>query len=524
MTEYPKTLKELVNELPGVLIGTIPEIAVTGITFDSRQVVPGNVFVALAGMSVDGHQFIPHAVQRGAILIIGTQPYQGLSVPYLQVQDSRRALAKVSAAYYSYPASKLTVIGVTGTDGKTTTSNMIYHILQAASIKTGMVTTVNALIGDKILDTGFHVTTPEAPDVQRYLHMMVTEGITHVVLEATSHGLNQQRLANCDFDLAVVTNITHEHLDYHGSYKAYQASKGLLFSALIKTPRKERGNYRIAVLNRDDRSYEYLESVLTPDMPSIRMISYGLNPEASIRAEHVETSSRGVKFITVGEKYQFDVMTHLIGDHNLSNCLAAIATTVEGLGISPQAAQQGIRELKGIPGRMEIIDLGQDFTAIVDFAHTPNALSKALHSARGLTQGKVIAIFGSAGLRDQAKRKMMAEISTQLAEITILTAEDPRLENLDTILAEMTEGAQMGGGVEGRTFWRIRDRGEAIQFGISLAQPGDVVIACGKGHEQSMCFDEIEYPWDDRIAMRAVLSAQLGIDGPKVPYLPTQDD
>jgi UDP-N-acetylmuramoyl-L-alanyl-D-glutamate--2,6-diaminopimelate ligase len=215
------------------------------------------------------------------------------------------------------------------------------------------------------------------------------------------------------------------------------------------------------------------------------------------------------------------VETHLIGEYNVSNCLAAITATVEGLGLKPEDARGGIAALPGIPGRMELIELGQDFLAIVDFAHTPNALRRALEAARQLTHGRVICVFGSAGLRDRLKRRMMAETSAELADLTVLTAEDPRTESLDDILAEMAAGALARQGVEGRTFWRIPDRGAAIRFALGLAEPGDVVMACGKGHEQSMCFGETEYPWDDRIAMRAALSDLLGIPGPAMPRLPT---
>ena len=215
------------------------------------------------------------------------------------------------------------------------------------------------------------------------------------------------------------------------------------------------------------------------------------------------------------------VSTNLLGDYNVSNCLAAFAAAVEGLGIDPAVAAQGIAALPGIPGRMEQIDLGQDFTAIVDFAHTPNALKVALEQARKMTKGRVIAIFGSAGLRDREKRRLMAEVSVGLADITILTAEDPRTESLEGILAEMAGAAAGKGGVEGKSFYRVPDRGEAIRLGVKLAKAGDLVIACGKGHEQSMCFGETEYPWDDRTAMKAALAERLGIKGEKMPELPT---
>ncbi len=227
--------------------------------------------------------------------------------------------------------------------------------------------------------------------------------------------------------------------------------------------------------------------------------------------------------MAVGNDIHAAIKSKLVGAYNVSNCLAALTATVVGLGIKPEVAAKGIESLEGVSGRMERIDLGQNFTAIVDFAHTPNALKVTLEAARKMANGRVIAVFGSAGLRDKEKRYMMAETSIELADLTVLTAEDPRTESLERILEEMAAGATSKGGREGETFWCVADRGEAIKFALSLACPGDIVLACGKGHEQSMCFGTVEYPWDDRVAMRAALSELLGIEGPQMPYLPTQD-
>jgi len=240
-------------------------------------------------------------------------------------------------------------------------------------------------------------------------------------------------------------------------------------------------------------------------------------------AEDIDYSASGLSFTAHGPGFAVPIGCRLMGEYNVSNCLAAITATVVGLGVSPEAASQGIAQTAGISGRMEAVDLGQEFTSIVDFAHSPNALRRTLDTARRMTKGRVIAVFGSAGLRDREKRRMMAEVSAQLADLTILTAEDPRTESLEAILAEMAKGAVSQGGVEGRTFHRIADRGEAIRFAVQQAQPGDLVISCGKGHEQSMCFGQEEYPWDDRTAMRAAVAERLGKEGPPMPYLPTQD-
>jgi UDP-N-acetylmuramoyl-L-alanyl-D-glutamate--2,6-diaminopimelate ligase len=517
--------------LPAINLFDAPEVLAA--VADSRQVTPGAVFVAVAGGSADGHRFIPDAIARGAVAVVGEQALAGLPVPYIPTPDSRLALAVLSAGLNGFPARKLTVIGVTGTDGKTTTSNLIYHILRQDGIPAGMISTVNAVIGDEELDTGFHVTTPDAPAVQGYLSRMVAAGLTHVVLEATSHGLAQSRVAACDFDIGVVTNITHEHLDYHGSYAAYRQAKGRLFEWLSAGPPKAHNPPHGAVLNRDDSSYEFL-TALTHEP----VLSYG-QESGDVRIGDKDAPSLsggrlgGIEFEVEGrdlqgEGFRFPVASRLIGQFNVSNLLAAIAATRGVVRLPAESIQFGLAAMPGIPGRMETINLDQDFLAMVDFAHTPNALRRALEAARRIIAGqmyggRVIAVFGSAGLRDRQKRRMMAETSAELADLTILTAEDPRTESLDAILAEMAAGAESKGGVEGRSFWRIPDRGEAIRFAVKLARPGDVVIACGKGHEQSMCFGEIEYAWDDRIALRAALSERLGLSGPEMPYLPTRD-
>lgn len=500
--------------------GKLPDIRIYGVTADSRKVTPGSMFVACRGQSVDGHDFIKKAIEMGAVVVVGESELAECKVPYLKVENSRQLLAYLAAAFYNNPAQKMVMIGVTGTDGKTTTANLIYSILLAAGFKAGMISTVNAVIGDEVLDTGFHVTTPDAPDIQHYLSMMQETGITHVVLETTSHGWAQYRVDACEFDIGVITNITHEHLDQHGSFENYQAAKARLFISLSETNRKKFQPVGLAVLNKDDASYEYLKEI-----SKVNKISYSIENDADIIATKIIFNQAGSEFsIRYLDKGEVRVTSNLVGDFNILNCLAAFSTGVVGLGIDPIVAAKGIASMEGVPGRMEYISIGQDFTAIVDFAHTPNALKVALQTARGMTCGKVIAVIGSAGLRDREKRKLMAETSVTLADISIFTAEDPRTESLDRILNEMADGAKSKKGQSGINYWCIPDRGNAIRQAIKFARPGDLVICCGKGHEQSMCFGTIEYAWDERIALRAALSELLGVDGPVMPYLPTSDE
>jgi UDP-N-acetylmuramoyl-L-alanyl-D-glutamate--2,6-diaminopimelate ligase len=274
----------------------------------------------------------------------------------------------------------------------------------------------------------------------------------------------------------------------------------------------------LAVLNYDDQSFDFLDEIV-----KVNKVVYGLGDDVDIQGADIAYTPESMQFVVKHSEYRVTTTVNLVGNYNVSNCLAAMSAAIFGLSIDPDVAARGIAKLPGIPGRMERIDMGQDFTAVVDFAHTPNALKVALETGHQMTEGRVIAVFGSAGLRDKEKRRMMAEISAELADLTVLTAEDPRTESLDRILDEMAAGARSRGGCEGETFWRIPDRGEAIKFALRLAHPGDIVLACGKGHEQSMCFGRVEHRWDDRIAMRAALAEYLGIEGPEMPYLPTQD-
>jgi UDP-N-acetylmuramoyl-L-alanyl-D-glutamate--2,6-diaminopimelate ligase len=495
-----------------------PEIS--GVASDSRRVKQGEIFVACTGGKVDGHGFIPQALAAGAAAIVGEREQPGLPVPYIRVPDARRALGLISAAWFGFPSRRLVLIGVTGTDGKTTTVSLIHSILKKAGIRAGMISTVGAMIDGLELDTGFHVTTPDPTALQAYLARMAETGLTHCVLEVTSHGLAQQRLAGCDFDVAAVTNITHEHLDYHGTFEAYRDVKAGLFAGLGSAPAKAFFPARLAVLNADDPSFEYLRGHV-----KVQVATYGRRRKADFTTEDVRATADGIRMRVRTADGAYPVESGLTGVYNTENILAALAVAVAGLGVDPEVAAAAVASAPGVTGRWEKIGLGQEFLAIVDFAHTPNALRAVLEAARAQTRqnGRVIAVFGSAGLRDRGKRRLLAATGIDLADLTVLTAEDPRTEELSSILEEMAAGARSRGGVEGKTFFRIPDRGAALRFAVQSARKGDVVIACGKGHEQSMCFGEVEYPWDDRRALRAALAGRLGVPGPDMPVLPTSD-
>ncbi len=513
-------LSQLILTVPHVALPPGEDPEVTGVEQDSRRIKPGMVFVACTGGRIDGHRFIPQAVEAGAAAIVGERREIGAGIPFVQVLDSRLALGLISAAWFGFPSRRLVLIGVTGTDGKTTTVNLIFNILRKAGLRAGMITTVGAVIGGQDVDTGFHVTTPDSLALQEYLARMVKAELTHCVMEVTSHGLAQQRVAGCEFDIAAVTNITHEHLDYHGTFETYRAVKAGLFSGLDIPPPKSSAPERLAVLNADDPSLGYLRGLTKAEV-----VTYGRRTKADLTAMDVQPTGGGLRMTVRRGEAEIAIRSSLPGVYNADNILAALAVTISGLGIDPQTAADAVAEFPGVPGRWELIDLGQEFLAIVDFAHTPNSLRRVLETARSMVPagGRVIAVFGSAGLRDREKRRLLAATGVALADLTILTAEDPRTEDLNAILEEMASGALSRGGVEGKTFLRIPDRGRALREAVRSARKGDVVISCGKGHEQSMCFGEVEYPWDDRQAMRAVLAEHLGTAGPKLPLLPTSD-
>ncbi|MER2599816.1 MAG: UDP-N-acetylmuramoyl-L-alanyl-D-glutamate--2,6-diaminopimelate ligase [Caldilineales bacterium] len=535
-------LSELLATLPpGTATTPSFDPEIISVTADSRQVTPGALFVALSGATVDGHRFLADAAARGAAALVGSTapPPEAArwSAPYLRVADTRRTLALLAAALHGFPARALPLVGVTGTDGKTTTSNLLYHLLHMLELQPGMISTVGARIGQAELDTGLHVTTPDAPDIQRYLAQMVAQGCRAAVLETTSHGLHQGRVAAIDFDVALVTNITHEHLDYHGTWQAYLEAKALLFHSLMTGASKPllpnaqpellhalgssntaAGRQpKAAILNADDASWPHLRAI-----PAELRIPYGItSAEAVVRAVNIAYQPTQTTFTVQTPVGDAAVRLPLPGPFNVYNTLAALSAGL-ALGLPLAALAAAIATMPGVDGRMERIDRGQTFSALVDFAHTPVSLQRALEAVRPMTAGRIIAVFGSAGLRDVHKRGLMAETAVRLADFSIFTAEDPRSESLELILEQMAEGARRAGGVEGRAFVRIPDRNAAIAAGVEQAQPGDVLLVCGKGHEQSMCFGTVEHPWRDQHVLAWALDRSLGRTTAPSPFpLPT---
>lgn len=536
------SLAELLTHLPAFQLHGNSDpatILIDHVVFDSRKVQPHTLFVAWSGRTVDTHRFMAQAVAQGVAAVIGTHTPAMLTqlgyalpatVPYIQVANSRLALAICAAALHDFPSRTMPVIGITGTDGKTTTCSLLEAIFRVATTtvtapqgQVGVITTVAARIAGAEIDTGFHVTTPDAPDVQRFLAQMRDAGCRYAVVESTSHGLNQARVAAVDFDIAAVTNITHEHLDEHGSREAYVAAKALLFRALYGSLTKN-GIPRCAVLNADDEgSFEALKAALAEESAkhgfTVPVRTYGLASTTTaavmpdVVAEALDYAPAGTRFHLRWWGGEFAVNSNLIGEFNVANVLCA-ATVALALGLEPAVIQQGVANFAGVLGRMERIDEGQAFLAVVDFAHSPVSLERALITLRKMVgqaetgqPGRLIAVFGSAGLRDVAKRRLMGRVSGRLADFTVVTAEDPRTEDLDAINAEIAAGVQEFAPISAFTI--VPDRAAAIQYAVDMARPGDIVASFGKGHERSMCFGETEYPWSDQDAMRTALKQRL---------------
>ncbi|MFH0749724.1 MAG: UDP-N-acetylmuramoyl-L-alanyl-D-glutamate--2,6-diaminopimelate ligase [Candidatus Gottesmanbacteria bacterium] len=371
-----------------------------------------------------------------------------------------------SSLYFRFPARHLTIIGITGTDGKTTTTTLVYEILKAAGFKTSVITSVHAVIAGKSYDTGFHVTTPNAFWVQKYLREAVDHGDTHVVLEVTSHALSQSRVWGIRFTVGILTNVTHEHLDFHKTYERYLMTKLQLLNSSD-----------VAIINKDEGE---LYATISPLIRRKKMITYGIHRPATITPE----------------TYPFE--TKLPGEFNMYNCLAAIAA-VDVLGISKETVKKAIKGFAGVPGRMEVA-VTKPCRVIVDFAHTPNAIDKALKTVRDMTKGKVIHVFGSAGLRDRTKRPYMGKASAEYADVIVLTEEDYRTENNDTIMDEIASGIPVYKDVH-----KFSNRFEAITFALSDVKKDDTVIITGKGHEKSLCRGTVEYPWSDQDAVKKIL-------------------
>ncbi len=471
---------------------------VTGVTADSRRVEPGNLFVAVEGYAADGHDFIAEAVRRGALAIVFEKESYAEVIPdqvsAIRVADSRRAAAEIAAQYWDYPSDDLVLVGITGTNGKTTTAFLVDSIFRAAGASTGLLTTPARFICGDQLDA--KLTTPSSIELQRLLAQMREAGTTHVTMEVSSHGLAQGRTWMCKFDGAIFTNITQDHLDFHADLEDYFAAKLRLFTDYVELA--EPNKAAVAAVNADD---VFGERIIR--QTSARTVTYGLDREAQVTACRIRLGASGTDFVlALPDCEPTGVKLNLPGSFNLYNALAAAACGW-GLGVEPEAIVTGLEQLGGVAGRFERIDEGQDFTVIVDYAHTPNALENVLQAARGLAPVRLLCVFGCGGDRDAGKRPQMGQIATSLGDFTIITSDNPRSEDPEAIIDQIRTGA-VGDG-----YMIQPDRRRAIFTAVQRCQPGDILVIAGKGHETYQIIGDQRTAFDDReVAREAIIQSR----------------
>jgi len=475
-----------------------PHAEITGIQYDSRKVKPGDLFVCVRGLVQDGHRYAEQAVRAGASALV-VEDQLPLDVPMLKVRDSRAALAQIAAYYYGYPSQKMKVIGVTGTNGKTTSVHLMDHILRSCGYKTAVMGTVGTRIGDQLYPSDR--TTHESLELQELFRKMLDAGTEYCLMEVSSHALDLGRVKHTRFRTALFTNLTQDHLDYHHTMEEYRQAKGLFFSRLgngdVSAP--EERSY--AVLNVDDPASAYYKR-----LTAVEVIPYGLSGDADVRAENIEASAKGTRFDLVTFKGTVSVDTRLIGTFNVYNVLGAVACVLLE-GVSLEQIRNALGSMQPVEGRMETVDEGQDFQVVVDYAHTPDGLENALSAIRGIARGKVITVFGCGGDRDRTKRPLMGAIAARLSDYVIVTSDNPRSEDPEAILKEIEPGIVQAGMGPGAYELEV-DRKVAIQKAIDKASPNDVVLIAGKGHETYQIIKDTTLHFDDREEARAALRSR----------------
>ncbi|MGZ3559934.1 MAG: UDP-N-acetylmuramoyl-L-alanyl-D-glutamate--2,6-diaminopimelate ligase [Thermodesulfobacteriota bacterium] len=496
-------------EIRKIIGGTLKEIE--GIAYHSKQVRKGFLFAAIRGMEVDGHQFIEEAAQRGAEAVVSEEEREIPNRSLVLVPNSRRALAKISSTFYGDPSSRVRLIGITGTNGKTTTTYVLESIFKKAGGNVGVIGTISYRYGRRVIPAPN--TTPESLELQRILSEMLREGTTHVIMEVSSHGLDLERVFGCQFDSAVFTNLTSEHLDYHKTLEQYFESKRKLFSDYLMGSPKQG---RFAVTNRDDPRGE--EMVRGVDLPVIR---YGMSPSCDVTADQVTSSFEGLSCRVRTPKGVISIHSKLIGDFNLHNILAAVAVGM-GMDVPLETLKTGVEELEGVPGRFEKVRNKKGIHVVVDYAHTHDALQHVLLGLRRILEGssrndgKMITVFGCGGDRDRTKRPLMGEVAGRYSDLAILTSDNPRTEDPLAIIDEVEGGLRSiplsEYSSDGIKLWRskkgyvrIPDRREAIRLAIRLAQPSDAVLIAGKGHEDYQIIGKKKFPFDDRVEAKEAL-------------------
>ena len=494
-------LHELARGVPGATLEGNGDVEITGIAYDSRRVKPGDLFVAVEGMQVDGHAYVADALKAGAEAVaIERDVPVPRGTTLLRMQSTRVGLAELAAEFYGRPSRRLKLAGITGTDGKTTTTHMAEHVLQASGLVAGAMSTVSFTVSGRETDNVTGQTTIEAPDVQAWLARMLDAGVEFAVIETTSHALVQERVRACEFDVAAFTNVGHDHLDYHATWEDYLESKARLIDLTASSA--DKGIEKTAVLNRDDRSYERLAR-----RPIARRWSYGLTTAADLHPLELNVTGAGSRFRMKTPLGEVEVVLHVPARFNIYNALCAAGVCL-AMGVPLDAVGAGLAGFEGVRGRLEPVDVGQDFRVFIDFAHSAGALASALAELRPFTSGKLIVVFGATARSDH-DRPGMGRAAADFSDFFIITTDDPLDQDPVEIAREVQSGAE--GKAPGHDYEIVIDRRAAIRRAIELARPGDCVLLAGKGHERSMRTAAGSEPWDERAEAETAIRERLAI-------------
>lgn len=477
-------LFELVEGIDCEIRGSA-DIDVQGVEFDSRRVYSGCLFFCISGLSTDGHKFAPDAVAAGASVLVVTR-WLELDVTQVLVKDDRAAMALISAAFYGHPAKKLRMVGVTGTNGKTSTTYFLKRIFENGGSKVGLIGTIQNMIGDEVLHT--ERTTPESVELQALLAQMLEKGVDTVVMEVSSHSLALKRVYGIEFDGAIFTNLTQDHLDFHGDFEHYAAAKKILFE-----------NCKCAAFNADDEYCDYMRS------DCANSVTFGVN-SGDIRARDIALGTTGSRFVLAMGGVRLPLFVKIPGMFSVYNALGTVALCSE-MGIDMLDVKQGLESVENIPGRFETLDTrGEPFSVVLDYAHTPDSLEGALKAAREFSKGRVVCVFGCGGNRDNTKRPIMGEISGRLADFSIVTSDNPRFEEPEEIIAQILPGMDK---VNGKHI-TIENRRDAIKYALEHAQKNDVILLAGKGHEDYQEICGVKHDFDEKVIVAELLD-ELGI-------------
>ena len=481
-------LSTLVHHLESMGTYNLCDVEITGITNDSRKVRPGYLYVAIKGYKADGHNFIKKSLECGAQAIVSEEKLSlDTSIPQIVVRNTRKALSSLSCCFYNNPSQKINVVGVTGTNGKTTTTFLTKSIIEKAGYEAGLIGTINYQIGEKMITA--QETTPESVELQRLIAEMVAAKMKFAVMEVSSHSAIQHRIENIDFKTAVFTNITAEHLDYHKTISNYMNAKLELFKNLRKDS--------FAVLNADDEFSEYFA-----DRTNAKILWYGIKNDADIKAEICRESTSDIMIKLKYSGKEIDMKMPFVGVHNVYNVLAAVASAIS-LGFELDVIKSGIETAPTVPGRLESVPCNRGFEVVVDYAHTPHALETVLQALRNLVKGKILLVFGCGGDRDKEKRPLMGRIADEKSDIFWLTNDNPRSEDPLNIIDGIKAGIKPG-----RSFHTQINRHKAIADALSEATDGDLVLVAGKGHEKYQIIKDTITPFDDREVIKAILSGK----------------